>query len=259
MRWIIAILLFVCVGICFEQKADTLKYPDQITYTSGTTYDVRILRIEGNLVYFIREFEGAPRNMNAHLRSIHIITYADGTVKECADIPVSRSRKKKEKDYLKLRNEREEEKYGLDFWNGPYLDGLATCGYMDQINLGPGIRTGHKWHFGKGEKWRLGLHTTWLGCSWMAVDGPNLAWSPAQVGPMSTWQIGHRKSFQINAKGGFYIMNDLMLHWAEMGGQVSPELKFRFGTTTVGIEYTFIGTFNSDYYHLGSLTIGGQF
>lgn len=132
------------------------------------------------------------------------------------------------------------------------------------------IRFGNKWYFAQKGKWSPGLQATWLRLG-NYIDTRNIETmfvgtktiSIANVGMANAFDFGNNLGMEANFSVGPTIAAQLNNGgYANLALLVAPEVKFRFKSLAVGLDYSYIWgnvTNGPDRFNVLSLSIGAKF
>lgn len=142
--------------------------------------------------------------------------------------------------------------YYDDFGNY-YPNGFDYTSEYESRYVAVSFRIGHKWMFGKGEKYRPGLQVQWMkvGIHLNPEGGyASYALSPLNIGLTNVFKLNDKHAIEANVTGGFTVLN--FNPFSTIIGNGSPnahtgysfggELKYRFNVLAVGVDFSRINT-----------------
>lgn len=154
----------------------------------------------------------------------------------------------------------------------PYSGNYTSSYSYDVDEMTVQMRLGFKWYLGPKEKnWRSGIQLTILRLAIYhdLYQPTNYSLSPANLGVANIFKINENNALEINADFGFNMMNFEPPPFGDFGGGVGiiygAEMKYRFKTLAIGLNFSRINTFSSSNKtvynprNLVSLSIGRKF
>jgi len=253
---------------------------DIIETNTGQKIEGKVIEITASSIrYYSKDQpEGPVRNID--LRTVTLITYQDGTKEHFVLVGAEADPINNRPDVVntppRVRPERVPKIKDRILQGGLFLDYmLGNCNrdaYASNY-FGPSIRVGNKWYFGKSEKYRFGIQTTWLrfGIYSSSLKGIN----DVEYGFLAPLGLGFSNAFKLKDKHGMEVnvncapvINEFdafkpgnigNISSNDLGILGSIDVKYRFGRLAVGLDYTYIDQGFLNEYHILSASFGLKF
>lgn len=261
MKFPLLLLVLFCAFSSYSQ--------DLIETRSGEKIVGKVIEITDTHVRYYLENQPDGPIRNIALTEVSLITYADGFKERFVHTQSGPTQPSKVEDKDRPENIGIERPPGDPLFNtGIYLD--LMVGYGTQLHYawsnmyGPTVRFGSKWYFGKSDKYRVGLQTTWLRFGAFADDIAFM--NSLRYGYFGACGLGVTQAIKFNELMGLEIHTgaaplilDFPPAFDELGLLTSIDVKFRLNRLAIGLDYTMNHARFESSYQVVSTSIGVKF